>query len=313
VLFISLGNGRSGSTLLDTILNSTDETVGIGQLSTIADDHTLPCSCGKVSNECDFWGNVFKLYEQKTGDAGRVRLKELEQKFERDTHFFKLLFARYNKTEFNEYKKLTLNEFEAIAEVSGKNTILDSSKMVARSINLVRMKELDVNIIHLIRDGRGLLWSSIPRGIRDGYDHNSKTSIYPTFANMLRFTKRWTITNLSIYFFDKFRLFTNYHLVKYENYISEPLIRIKQICDFLDIDFDKIKENLENQTPFKIGHILSGNPEIKSMGTVNLDQNKDSKHNLWQSAFPFSIQLLHYTLGLPTYIIFKYKFKVNQK
>jgi hypothetical protein len=49
--------------------------------------------------------------------------------------------------------------FEAIAEVSGKNFIVDSSKMPQRLGHLMRIPELNVRPVHLIRNPRGQIAS----------------------------------------------------------------------------------------------------------------------------------------------------------
>ena len=54
---------------------------------------------------------------------------------------------------------LFLNEclFEALIEVTGKNIIVDSSKMPLRAEMLALSEKFEVYFIHLIRDGRKVL------------------------------------------------------------------------------------------------------------------------------------------------------------
>src|SRR5262245_28833668 len=71
VIYI-IGAGRSGSTLLDTVLANHPDVVGVGELVNLhsagwTSDEV--CACGKLGTECDFWTRVRQSWQQRVPDA----------------------------------------------------------------------------------------------------------------------------------------------------------------------------------------------------------------------------------------------------
>ena len=55
-----LGAGRSGSTVLERLLSSAPDVVGVGEVATLWRQplSDLTCSCGAPAPECAFWTDV---------------------------------------------------------------------------------------------------------------------------------------------------------------------------------------------------------------------------------------------------------------
>jgi hypothetical protein len=60
---------------------------------------------------------------------------------------------------FGEYKNHVLGLYEAIEKVSGKEVIVDSSKNPVRAFALTQIKDIDLRLVHLVRDVRGVVCS----------------------------------------------------------------------------------------------------------------------------------------------------------
>ncbi len=60
---------------------------------------------------------------------------------------------------FARYAEYTGALFNAIADLSGADVIVDSSKSPARALALSRTPGLDVRMLHLVRDVRGVAYS----------------------------------------------------------------------------------------------------------------------------------------------------------
>ena len=69
------GIGQSGSTILDTMLNQSQNIFGMGEVAALID--TLPrnaqCSCGQRTLDCPVWSNVVSLLTA----SQLTRLREL--------------------------------------------------------------------------------------------------------------------------------------------------------------------------------------------------------------------------------------------
>ena len=72
-----LGSGRSGTTLIATVLNSTKQIKTLGELHqfySYACNDKL-CSCGETISNCEYWSAIFKKMNTE-----HKRLKEIEVK-----------------------------------------------------------------------------------------------------------------------------------------------------------------------------------------------------------------------------------------
>ena len=77
-VILLVGEGHSGSTLLDLIMDSHSQIVGVGELSHYSKHFNFGelCSCGKQIKDCEFWQKVFSdidasklplIYRKKLG------------------------------------------------------------------------------------------------------------------------------------------------------------------------------------------------------------------------------------------------------
>src|SRR5712691_7528670 len=133
VIYI-MGAGRSGSTLLDTVLASHPEVVGVGELVNL---HIAGwtaqeiCACGQLGTECSFWTRVREAWQRRCSDATVEGYVALQQKFEFFQWFgvkniVRLLRQQIARTDdFRSYLRQTEALYQAIAEVSGKLIVVD--------------------------------------------------------------------------------------------------------------------------------------------------------------------------------------------
>lgn len=152
VLYIS-GSGRSGSTLLERVLNSSDRFFAVGEFHTlwrlpIAD---ITCSCGAKVADDDFWRNVLDV--AGVGAAERAELRRLEA-----------IVARSGYVSAAGYKLATLATdpqvraylapqfaiFDALSKLTGKPIIVDSSKAGPRAWAMA--SDPRSRMLHLYRD-----------------------------------------------------------------------------------------------------------------------------------------------------------------
>jgi hypothetical protein len=147
VVYIT-GASHSGSTLLDLMLNAHPAMVSVGEMLKLnrqlkprnSEAGQFPkCSCGAASLwECSFWSRVNEHIRQTQGKS----LAEL------DVQDYSSVDGATNVT-----------VFKAIAKVSKRKFVVDSSKMPRRLSHLMKLGELNVYPIHLVRDPMGQVFS----------------------------------------------------------------------------------------------------------------------------------------------------------
>ena len=182
-----VGDGHSGSTLLDIIIGSSPNIFSAGELTFITRDSIFEeyCSCSKLIKECNTWSKIVKTWLEKA-PVNLKEYKKLRLKFERNKTTAKALYNKISPSqEFKTYCESTRLLFEAIQKVTGKNVIVDSSKSPQRIA--VLSKIVDLKVIHLCRNARGVL-NSAKNIIKKRYQSWNR-NLFTSTENIKDFTR----------------------------------------------------------------------------------------------------------------------------
>lgn len=277
-----IGTGRSGTTLLDTILSNHPSMYGAGELALLANDdlyHRVYCPCGKPVNDCTFWQSVVEEWFDRAGlmdlsDHDRVR-----RPFEgpRIHGLSRLMREKlFGSPAFLEYSRQTTELYRAIRTVSGRPTIVDSSAIPMRALALSLMPEIDLKLIHIVRDGRGVAWS-LKKGLREDQKAGIGTSEQP--RPVWRSALTWIAYNMLSSWVCRQVPRGRSHFCRYEDLSvnTEPVLR--GIADFLGLDFSDIIARLATGGSLKVGCTFGGN-RMRMSGEVRLRLDTDWKQKL---------------------------------
>jgi hypothetical protein len=170
VLYIA-GVGRSGSTLLERMLGALPDCVNAGELNAVFSRVAVQdqrCGCGTPFSACPFWTAV--------GDhafggwaAVSARMSVLQPRVVRQRHLPRIVTGAAGRTyrrELAEYLDAHERLYRAVAAVSGAEVVVDASKSAAQLAALSRIDDLDLRVLHLVRDPRGVAHSWNKAGIR---------------------------------------------------------------------------------------------------------------------------------------------------
>lgn len=170
VLYIA-GVGRSGSTLLERMLGAIPGSVNAGELNAIfsrvvAQDQR--CGCGEPFSGCPFWAAVGDRAFGGWPDVA-ARISYLQPRLIRQRHVPRLATglarAGYLR-ELDEYLDVHLRLYRTVAAVSGAEVVVDASKSTAQLFALRRIDGLDLRVLNLVRDSRGVASSWSKPGLR---------------------------------------------------------------------------------------------------------------------------------------------------
>jgi hypothetical protein len=172
VLYIA-GSARSGSTLLDLMLGQHPLFFSGGELREIWRKGVAEnsyCGCRRRFHECPFWTAVG---EEAFGGWRRLDLTQvlrLRTTLDRARAVPGLLRAgsvrRGHDRQIASYSDALRRLFEAIRSVSGAEVVADSSKTPAQALLLATIPAIDLRLVHLVRDSRGVAYSW-RRGFRE--------------------------------------------------------------------------------------------------------------------------------------------------
>jgi hypothetical protein len=175
-----MAHSFSGSTLLSFLLGAHPEVATVGEMyiSPAFNTDDYLCSCGRPIDECPFWRQVSREMESRgvpfnvrdsdtsfrTDGLGRLtyrmltfepRGRLLEAARRAAVHF--LPGARRELE-----RRLRVNQalVDVVTEMRGVNVFVDTSKRPGRALLLRWVPTFDTRVIHLVRDGRGVVRSA---------------------------------------------------------------------------------------------------------------------------------------------------------
>lgn len=259
VLYIA-GAGHSGSTLLDIVLGSHPDIRGVGELQQLphrvwnADEY---CSCGARAKSCPFWSEVWQLWEERAGTMSFENYYRLQDSFTRLRRWPRLLRERRKQSLlFKLYAGYTYALFEAICEVSGNYVIVDSSKSPSRAFALSLMPGIELYLIHLICDGRGVAASykkswrrDLPAGVIGDF---KSQPVWKTAAV-------WLVSNLEAELV-RYLLGTGRSIrLRYESYVSDPAEALATIGRLADLDLPEVSRSVSAGDAVRAKHNIAGN------------------------------------------------------
>jgi hypothetical protein len=177
VLYIA-GVGRSGSTLLERMLGAVPGSVNAGELNAVFSRVAIQdqrCGCGEPFSGCPFW---VRVGDEAFGGWSSVtrRMVHLQPRVVRQRHVLRLLsgvMPPAHRAELDEYLDAYGRLYRAISAVSGADVVVDASKGTAQLFALRRLPGLDLRMVNLVRDPRGVAGSWAKAGVvkpqsRDG-------------------------------------------------------------------------------------------------------------------------------------------------
>lgn len=164
VLYIG-GAGRSGSTLLERVLAEAPGVVALGEVNHLLRRGVLDdelCACGERFSSCAFWREVgeraFGGWKQVDAD----RLLGLKLAVDRQRHIPRTTRRRVPRAlraDLLEYAAYFRAIYEAVSAMTGARMIVDSSKHASLALALSHDRHIDLRVLHLTRDSRGVAFS----------------------------------------------------------------------------------------------------------------------------------------------------------
>jgi hypothetical protein len=163
VVYIA-GSGRSGSTVLERILGEVPGFVNVGELIDLfrRSRDSERCGCGLAFTSCPFWAGVGDRAFGGWDSAFLSGVGQLQGRVARQRRMPRLLAGRMAGGDFGAdltaYGTYHVKLYRAIAAEAGAEYVVDSSKWPVQALALARAG-LDVRVIHLVRDPRGVAYS----------------------------------------------------------------------------------------------------------------------------------------------------------
>jgi hypothetical protein len=302
VLYIA-GVGRSGSTLLERMLGAVPGSVNTGEVNAIFSrvaNQDQRCGCGEPFSACPFWSSVgeaaFGGWSAVTG-----RVSGLQPRLVRQRHVPRMLSGVMPATyrdELAEYLDIHHRLYRAIAEVSGAEVVVDASKSTAQLFALRRTPGLDLRVVNLVRDSRGVANSWNKSGIvkpqsRDG-------DLMGTYAPH-RLAVLWATLQLEC---SVLRAAAPYSTrVRYEDLVTAPRTTVERALR--EVGLPPAPEALahigEGSVELAPSHGVAGSRTRFTTGRIDLHVD-----NAWRSSLPSGARRVVTAVTLPQLVGYGY-------
>ncbi|GAA3412558.1 sulfotransferase [Streptosporangium vulgare] len=264
ILYIT-GWMRSGSTLLGNVLGELPGVLHAGELHYLWRNGVLnagtnsSCGCGRDLTACDVWSSV--LGADGTAQAGAARRMAILQRF--------LLRTRHTRARLTEAQGRrptapgvveavgrTAAVYRALAASGGERLIVDGSKYPAEAAALLGRTDLDVRVLHMVRDPRATAFSY----------KNAKEYIDP--MSPARSSGYWSAFNLASELVGGAAP-ERYLRVRHEDLCDRPREVVERVMRFAGLAGEPPVDET-GLVSLRENHTVTGNPDRLSKGDTRI-------------------------------------------
>ena len=236
------GSPRGGTTISNMVLGQHPEVFATGSLQGFPHEGGLfnenhGCSCGELAKDCPFWREVR---------------------------------ARYQPFEHLPEAEKRPQLFGIIAKLSGRRFIGDVTHNMAYANQLMSTPGIDVHLVHVVRDGRAVVYSRIRKDYKNG---RLSDFGWKHLRRVFTVSRRWP-RHVRQFAALEGQLGDKAVRVGYEALCHDPLATLRPVGQCLGLDFDAIGEGIGQGQPLQpLPHLIRGNPGLRARKDVVLQHD----------------------------------------
>jgi len=288
--------GRSGTTLLERTASTAPHMIALGEVVHLWDRSLAagePCGCGLAFVDCPFWSAVGECAFGGWRHVDIDRITADRRAVDRNRYIPFLLAPRFAPRHFREAHDRSVSILErlygGISAASGLDSpvLIDSSKHPSYLFLLRSVPGLDLRLLHVVRDPRGVAHSWLKVVTRPESGEPMER------LGIVRACLRWTSHNLLFRFADAVGLPTV--RLAYEQFTTNPLTLGHAIDELLPGDHGPLKlAVIDHTVELGADHTVSGNPMRFADGPVIIRSDEE-----WRNSMPRGSRLVVSVLTTP--------------
>jgi hypothetical protein len=252
--------GHNGSTLLDLLLGASVGVFSTSQLN----DLLAPYVPEPNSDKGRFWAELLSALN----DAG-IALGAQNRSIQLERRIREFLFSSSAR---KAYAKANGELLDVLFDAVDDSLIVDSSKNISRALGLIEWDNDRLYMLHLVRDIRSYVNSYNMRQEEQG---KGDRYLFPAF--------HWYAKNVMASLFVK-RRSKHYLLMKYEDFIEQPVLEVERLEAFCSTSFAETKNVVQNRKPIYPSKRMTfrGN-RILAKDEVIFDPKKSKRDGVYNS------------------------------
>lgn len=298
------GLGRSGSTLLERLLGEVDGVTCLGEVVHLWRRGVLRnelCGCGAAFHSCSFWTAVGEKVNGSWTERHATSVLRLHDAVDRQRHLPLTMLpwtTRGARMRLAEYASAYSSIYSAAQSLTGANVLVDSSKHASLAFALTHSTQIDLRVIHIVRDPVAVAhsWSKSVR--RPEAAHHSGQDSGPDGEMMAQFgpvrtSALWTSNNLFLQLLRRRKVPVT--RVRYEDVARHPQQTLARA--WADLSLPGTPElPMTGHHTVKLNpiHSVAGNPMRFSTGELVVERD-----DAWRTEMPRSEQRLVAALTWP--------------
>ena len=297
VLFLA-GKGRSGGTLLASLLGQIPGFVNVGELNRLWDsgiEHNRRCGCGLPVQECETWVPVLAAADKLLEGTGiaplataRVDLAQASVvRWPRALRLVRMKPDRKQRwKDLDKYTAASSAVYRAIAEVTGARVVVDSSRLPFEPIGLGLVPGVDVSMAQVIRDPRAVVYSWKRKRAftdREGED-------LPRFGAAFS-TTSWLVRNIVVEIIGRRR---KIEIVQYDEMARNPAAVLRQLAAFVEEPAGDLAFLTSATATLAPTHSVGGNPVRMQSGAIEIKPDEE-----WRSKIERRDRFVATLIALP--------------
>lgn len=276
--------GRSGTTILERSLDTHPRVTGLGEVTHLWERSLLKdelCGCNVPFSRCPFWSEVGRRAFGGWSEVDAHRVLALKARIDRASRAPRLLLAAGStawRADLEEYGSYYSRLYRAAAEVSGAEVLIDSSKQASLPYVLLHQGDVELRVLHCVRDSRAVAYSWT-RTVARPEARSTSDELMQTYSPV-RLSISWTLHNLVIEGLRAGRV--PVLRLRYEDWVREPRRRTMDVLRFAGVEPEPQGAELgEDWVDLDVTHTCSGNPSRFARGRVEVRPDER-----WREALP---------------------------
>ncbi len=280
VLYVA-GSGRSGTTVITTILGQLPGAFAAGELRYlwsrgVVENHR--CGCGEPFSTCPVWSSVMAQIGPLSDDeaAGLARrLLDRLRVMRLPVVLARRLAGRPSVPPHPDDARIVAL-YRALADHTGAAVIVDSSKLPPYGLLLGDQPELDVRVLHVVRDPRATAFS----WRRTKATQDTATGTVMPRMDVWKSSLLWLLWNLLT---DRLwpRRRGDVVRFRYEDFVADPRGHMTEVARLVGLPAEALPFVSDDEVTLAPTHSVAGNPNRHTTGTVRIRGDME-----WRTAMP---------------------------
>lgn len=264
VLYIC-GSGRSGSTILSSILANVDGIFTVGELSEWGHwlNRQANCSCGEPFGTCEVWQPILKAAFGDIANIDGAAIAHLRNQLRENDSRRYLAYLRKMLTSDDIAADSTTADLSAMLEQlytqihqqTGCRVIVDASKSPFYGYFLSRIPSIDVKFVHLVRHPCAVAYSwTRKKKTRDNRpaDYLRQYAPRQTATHWLRVNSAASVL--------RYTQPNNYLHLPYRDFIQTPKASLQRLFRLIDMPMPDDLVTDDRRVSVGPDHSIGGNP-----------------------------------------------------